>query len=268
MRQKNYAWREPWNLHVTPIPITDTLYYVGNRDVSCHLIKTPDGAILLDTAFANTSYLLIESLYRIGVRPEDVKLIVHSHGHEDHCGATRRVQALSGAQVYLGEDDVGTVQKGTPLTCADYVYGIKHFETFTVDHPVRHGDVIEFGGVAIHCHHTPGHTAGTVSYTFDVEVDGRAYCAGIFGGPGMWTLEDESRDEQGYPANREDFRRSLDYLSKLDIEVWLGAHPDQSHTFEKAERLARGERPNPFVDPEGWKAFIEGISKRYRERFG
>ena len=268
MAQKNFAWREPWNLRAAPIAITDRLYYVGNKDVSCHVIKTDEGAILLDAAFGNTSYLLVESLWEAGVAPKDVKLIIHSHGHEDHCGATRRMKELTGAPVYLGADDVETVEHGTPLTCAEYTYGITNFEPFTVDHPLTHGEVITFGGVEIHCHHTPGHTAGTFSYTFDIDVDGEVRTAGIFGGPGMWTMEDEHRDEQGYPGNREDFGRSLEYLKNLDVDIWLGAHPDQSFTFQKAERLAQGEQPNPFIDPTGWKAFIDRIRGRYIEKFG
>jgi len=163
-------WKEPWTLRVDPIAITDRLFYVGNQDVSCHLVKTPAGAILIDTAYAQTAYLLTESIRRVGVDPDDIRIILHTHGHVDHCGATRRMKELSGADVCLGEADVPTVQEGLPLTCAGYWYGMTDFETFTVDRPLRHGDTVELGGLAIRCHHTPGHTAGVMTFTFDLPV--------------------------------------------------------------------------------------------------
>jgi metallo-beta-lactamase class B len=262
-RKRNYQWSEPWGLACSPIAITPELWYVGNRDVSCHALKTPDGVILFDTAFANTTYLLVDSLWAAGIDPRDVGLIIHSHGHEDHCGGTRRMQALTGAPVYLGERDFNTVINGTPLTCAEYTYGITNFETFIPDHAISHGDVIRFGGVDIHCHATPGHTPGCISFTFDVDVDGTPRTAGLFGGPGLWTMEDLHTAAQGYRGNRDDFRQSLKLLATLDVEVWLGAHPDQSRTFQKAEHLARGASPNPFVNPKGWKAFIAGIQEKF-----
>jgi len=50
--------------------------------------------------------------------------------------------------------------------------------------------------------------------------------------------------------------------------VWLGVHPGQSDTFGKYERLKAGERPNPFIDPEGWKGFVRGLKEQHRERSG
>jgi metallo-beta-lactamase class B len=256
-------WREPWSLRAPAFPITKALWYVGNRDVSCHLVKTSAGAVLIDTAFAETSYLLVESLFSVGVQPADVALIIHTHGHVDHCGATRRMKKLAGAPAAMGERDVETVEKGTPLTCAEYHYGFPHFETFTIERPLRHGDTIEIGDVAIRCHYTPGHTAGTMSFTFETILDGRSMTVGLFGGPGLWTMTDEHRLAQGYPGNREDFRRSLDCLKRLDLDIWLGAHPGQNDTFGKQKRLEAGESPNPFIEPEGWKRFVGRIEREF-----
>lgn len=264
----NPSWKEPWRLKAPAFAITESLYYVGNRDVSCHLIKSSSGIILIDTAFSQTAYLLTESIRSIGVDPSEIEMIIHTHGHVDHCGATRRIGELSGATIAIGEQDIETVERGTPLTCAEYTYGIRDFETFKVDRPLRHMDAIDLGDTVIHCHHTPGHTPGVMTYTFDVRIDGESLTAGLFGGPGLWTLMDEHRKEQGYPQNRQDFAESLRYLKTLDVDVWLGAHPGQSNTFDKFELLERGEGPNPFIDPDGWKQFISKIESNYRKMIG
>jgi len=258
-------WKEPWKLQAPAFPITEALYYVGNRNVSCHLIKASGGVILIDTAFAQTTYLLTESIRSVGVDPAEIKTILHTHGHVDHCGATRRLQELTGAAVALGEQDVETVERGTPLTCAEHLYGIPDFETFTVDRPLRHMDILDFGDIVIQCHHTPGHTPGVITFTFDLYVDGERRTVGLFGGPGLWTMTDQHRESQGYPKNREDFSRALEHLETLDVDIWLGAHPGQNNTFDKHERRRRGEKPNPFIDPEGWQHFIARIESDFRK---
>ena len=263
----NYTWRTPWELMAPVVPITEKLFFVGNRDVSCHALKTESGVVLFDTAFASTSYLLVDSLRRVGIRPRDVRLMLHTHGHVDHCGATRRMKALTGARVALGAQDVETVEKGTALTCAEYLYGITDFETFEVDEALEDSVAVDCGNTVIECHHTPGHTPGTFTYTFPVMIEREKITVGLFGGPGLWTMEDEHRAEQGYAGNRKEFAESLKFLAELDVHVWLGAHPDQCDTFAKGERLAKKEQPNPFVDPTGWKRFIEGIRNRFEQEF-
>lgn len=259
-------WKQPWTLRAPAFAITDSLYYVGNKDVSCHLIKSERGWVLLDTAFAQTTYLLTESIRSVGVDPAELKLILHSHGHVDHCGATRRLKELSGAEIAMGEHDVETVERGTELTCAEYLYGIPDFETFSVDRVLAPGDIVDLGDIAVHCHHTPGHTPGVITYTFETEVEGSLVTAGIFGGPGLWTLTDQHRERQGYPGNREDFARSLDYLADLQVDLWLGAHPGQNDTFGKGERLKSGENSNPFLDAAGWAQFIDGIRAEFGQK--
>ena len=81
--------RSPWLCDVAPFRIADNLYYVGNSDVSCHLVDTGEGLLLLDTSYSSAAYLLLESIRSLGFDPKDVKWILHSHGHIDHFGCTR-----------------------------------------------------------------------------------------------------------------------------------------------------------------------------------
>ena len=91
-------WKEPWTLRSSSIGITSQLFYVGNKNVSSHLLKTAKGAVLFDSCFAQSAYLLTENIRAAGVNPADIKYIFHSHGHVDHCGATRRIAEWSGAK--------------------------------------------------------------------------------------------------------------------------------------------------------------------------
>ena len=80
-------------------------------------------------------------------------------------------------------------------------------------------------------------------------------------------MADEHIADQGYPGCREDFAKSISYLKTLDVDIWLGAHPNQNDTFGKQERLESGENPNPFIDPDGWQDFIAAIDNNIQERF-
>lgn len=77
----------PWELSVKPLQVAPQTWYVaGQTWVGCYLIDTGDGLILLDTAIPESLYLLVDSIYSLGYRPEDIKKILISHAHFDHCG--------------------------------------------------------------------------------------------------------------------------------------------------------------------------------------
>ena len=54
--------RTPWAYETAPFEIVPGVYYVGNKSVSCHLFDTGAGLLLLDTAYTETTYLLLESV--------------------------------------------------------------------------------------------------------------------------------------------------------------------------------------------------------------
>ena len=76
----------PFEYAVEPFHIAGNLYYVGNSWVSVYLIDTGEGLILIDTAMPQTVYLTLEGIRRLGFNPKDIRLILLSHAHYDHCG--------------------------------------------------------------------------------------------------------------------------------------------------------------------------------------
>ena len=58
----NDIMRTPWMWDCAPFKIADNMYYVGNKDVSCHLFDTGEGLLLLDTSYTQASYQLLESI--------------------------------------------------------------------------------------------------------------------------------------------------------------------------------------------------------------
>ena len=256
----------PWELACEPFRIAGNLYYVGNTNVSSHLIDTGEGLILIDTAYPQTVYLLLESIRRLGFDPDDIRAILHVHAHYDHLGGTRALVELTGAETYLGEPDVDIIEKHPELTWAPG-YGVEFHERFHVDHPLTDGDVIRLGNVAIECVAIPGHTPGSMSYFFETSENGKCYRVGIHGGPGLNTLTDEflKRSKLSFSLRR-DYLNSLRRLKAETVDIFIGAHPDQNDTFGKHSRQTDEE--NPFIDPLSWNRFLHDLEERATKAFG
>lgn len=251
------ACLHPWDYAVDPFRIAGRLYYVGNREVSSHLIDTGEGLILLDTGFPQTLYLLLESIRRLGFDPADLHTIVHSHGHYDHIGGTRAIVELTGAATAMGQEDAFILTERPELSWAPE-YGVDFHETFTLDMPLRDGQTLTLGDTEIECAHTPGHTPGCMSYRFTVRDEGVDYVVGIHGGTGLNTLTDEYLAKYGLSHEyRRLYLASVQRLKAWTVDIHLGSHPSISDILAKRDRMDGGV--NPFVDATAWPDYLSGL---------
>ena len=67
-----------------------------------------------------------------------------------------------------------------------------------------------------------------------------------------------------YPELVQDYETTFARLKKLECDVFLAPHGGQFAMAEKFERLDRGEKPNPLIDPEGWRTLIADAEKAFR----
>lgn len=256
----------PWEFACEPFRIAGDLYYVGNTNVSSHLIDTADGLVLIDTTYPQTVYLLLESIRKLGFDPKDLAAILHVHAHYDHLGGTRAVVELTGAETWLGEADVEIIETLREQTWAPE-YGLGFHEYFKVDHPLKDDDVVRVGNAAFQCVAIPGHTPGSISYFFEVSEKGTTHRVGIHGGPGLNTLTDEYLRRNDLPfSRRDDYMNSIERMKREHVDIFIGAHPGQNDTLGKRERMTAGA--NPFIDPGEWGRFLQGLEAHAREAFG
>ena len=224
-----------------PFRIIGNVYFVGTFQASCHLIDTGEGLILIDPGYANTLYLVIHSIHKLGFDPGAIRYIVHTHWHGDHTEATAAMVDLCGAKTLIGHRDAEKVN-----------------QYFTPDILVRDGDTLTLGNTTITFLETPGHTRGTISPFFTVSDGGKTYRVGMFGGAGANTMAQGCFD---YDGCREDYRASLHRLLKEQVDVFIGNHVWNNDTAVKgALLLETGE--NRFVDPNLWGEFLRFCEKR------
>jgi metallo-beta-lactamase class B len=252
-----------WNQPVEPYQIAGNLYYVGASDVTSFLVSTPAGLILIDSGFAETVPIIRENVRKLGFKMKDVKFLLNSHAHYDHAGGLAELKRITGARLVASAQDAAALARGGK---SDPVLGDQGlFEPVTADRILTDGYEVALGGTTLTAHLTPGHTKGCTTWTMKAAEGGKSYdvvfvCSTSIL-PGLKLI-----DNPKYPKAAEDFAKTFQTLKSLPCDIFLAPHASFYKGLEKAERLRKGATKNPFIDPDGYKAYLERGEKAFRER--
>ena len=252
----------PWQGAMKPFQVLGNTWFVGLKQASTHLIDTGDGLILLDSGYQESLYYVLDSIYQCGFSPYDIKYIIHSHGHIDHAAATRALVELTGAETFIGENDREMVNGTRPELTWGPEYNMAFNGTFEPDHLLKDGDKISLGDVVIDCAATPGHTAGTFSFFWDIKDEGKIYRAGTMGGAGINSMASSYLKKYNLPPEqwRGAFGSSIARCRLEKVDVFIGNHAKQNNTPERYEKLIAGDKL-AFYDPEAWGNFLDQCQK-------
>lgn len=259
-----YAKEVPeWNRPVEPFRIIGNIYYVGANDLTSYLIKTPAGSILLDSGFAETVPQIESNIKKLGFDLRDVKILLNSHAHYDHCGGLAALKQATGAKLFVSRADAVLIENGGK---GDYLFGDRlQFKPAKVDRLLDDGDKVELGGTVLTAHLTPGHTKGNTTWTMTVTENGKRYDVVFVGSttinPGTKLVGNEK-----YPGIAEDYAKSFRVLKSLHCDVFLGPHGRFFSLTEKAQKIREQSSPNPFIDPDSYANFIEDTEKEYLDQ--
>ena len=230
--------------------IIGNLHYVGTATLNSYLLTTPQGHILINTDYEDTVPLLRASIEKLGFKITDIKIILGSHAHPDHQQADAMVKELTGgAMVMAMEQDIPALK----------AMKAPSGKAYSADRVLKDGEQVSLGGTTLTAHLTPGHTRGCTTWSTRIADGGRTYnvlivCAG---------LQENARlvNNKNYPEIAEDFARSIKTYKSLPADVFLGAHSWFFDLAGKHKRLGSGT--NPYVDPAGYKAWVDNQEKNY-----
>lgn len=249
---------------VEPFRIAGNFYYVGTNDVSVFLITGPDGHIVLDGGYPATPPMIIASIAKLGFDIKDVKVLVNSDPHGDHAGGLAELQKASGATLWVSEASAAALASGgddaillLPLRFAMWT-GILGFPPARVDQRFTDGATIRVGPLALTAHVTAGHTRGCTSWSFAVHDQDRilnVVSACSLGRLSMWR----------YPEQDADLERSFRVLRDLPADIWVTNHGRLWGRYRKfAARDTAANPVEPFIDPAGYHAYIDGAESELR----
>jgi metallo-beta-lactamase class B len=142
-----------------------------------------------------------------------------------------------------------------------------------VDRVLHDGDTVELGGSKLVAHLTPGHTKGCTTWTMQVRDGGRTLNAVIVGSPNVnpgYILV----GNKNYPGIADDYVKTFAVLKSLPCDLFLGAHGAYFGMLAKYDTMKAGAarfpnvlRVNPFIDPDGYKAYIAEREATFRKEW-
>lgn len=167
-----------------------TPFYVG--DVNVYLIKE-DPLTLIDVGpkTPEAATALRRELGKHGVKFSDVRRIVLTHAHEDHCGLAKQVRdEAKNAEIFVHDWETGhlfgrlahdehrnlMLRSGVPPTVFEEMRGMYDDISLLTD-SLADGDVkslkddmeLDFDSGSLRVLHTPGHTPGSCSFVREAD---------------------------------------------------------------------------------------------------
>ena len=251
------------------IPLSlPTPFYVG--DVNVYLIKE-DPLTLIDVGpkTAEAAAALRDKLGRNGVKLSDVRRVVLTHAHEDHCGLARSVRdEAKNAEILIHDWETGhlfgrlaseqhrrlMLRSGVPDRVFDEMQALYSQISLLTDslsdgdfRPLKDEMELEFASGTMRVLHTPGHTPGSCSFAREADrtiVCGDCVLKRITPNP---VLSPDPID----PAKR--FRSLAEYLVSL------------ARIRELKPNLAYGGHGEPVTDfEEIFNRYVRAIDERQR----
>lgn len=162
---------------MAPERILPGVYAIKIRRGYVNAFIIADGPLsFIDSGLPNQASVLLKHIAALGSKPEDVEHIVITHHHVDHTGSLADLVHATNAQVYVHPLDAPIVRGDQPLagpnpkSIAGKILGPvirrvtpSRLAALKVDHEVHDGEDLPIAG-SLRVIHTPGHTAGHVSY--------------------------------------------------------------------------------------------------------
>ena len=236
--------RDSW--FAEPAKVFDNLYFVGGKLHSSWALTTKDGIILIDTIYPYKSEeLIIAGMKKVGLDPAQIKYVLISHAHGDHIGGAEMLQKRYGARIVMGGPDWEWVEKYP-----------NRYQTMAPKRDIvaTDGMKITLGETAVTIWLTPGHTPGTLSYTFTVLDQGKPVNVAYSGGTAFNfvnnTPDPGIKNFQNYIDSQ---KHTAAKAAETKASVLLSNHSEFDNAVNKNRMLAgRGNGPHPYDIGADW----------------
>ena len=248
-------WDEPFPPH----RIADRLYYVGSKGLASYLVTSSQGHILINSSFDRTVPIIRGNVEKLGFKFADIKVLLASHAHSDHVAGHALIKELTGARVAVMKGDDAVIASGGK---GQYLYQ-EGWKPCAVDRVLKDGDTVTVGESTLTARHTPGHTRGCTTWTMQATDAGKSWWVVIIGSPNV-NPGYQLVTNRDYPEIAEDYAKTFRLLKALPSDIFLGAHGNYYGMEAKFARLQKEPGTNPFVDPAGYRAYVENRHQAFQ----
>ncbi len=136
------------------------------------------GAVMIDGGEPKKGKVFLKSLEETGMKPEEIQLIILTHGHWDHIGSAAEIKELTGAKVVMHQNEKHWLQESLkPMPPGVSTWGkistklfswtivpFVHIRPTDVDIVLEDDEFsLEQYGISGKIIYTPGHSSGSVS---------------------------------------------------------------------------------------------------------
>jgi metallo-beta-lactamase class B len=241
--------RERW--YADPARVFDNLYFVGGSQHSSWALVTSEGIIIIDTIYPyNSEELIVDGLRRMGLDPEDIRYVIISHAHGDHIGGAQMLQERFGARVVMGGPDWDLLERYP-----------NRYRTMAPrrDIVATDGMQITLGDVTVNVYETPGHTPGTLSYTFTARENGRPVNVAYSGGTAFNFVNNTPNPGiQNFQTYIDSQRHIAEQAARSGAEVILSNHSVFDGATTKNRLLAGWRALQLMGQPAGTHPYLVG----------
>jgi metallo-beta-lactamase class B len=257
---------DSWNRDQAPFRIFGNTYFVGVRGLSCVLITSPDGHILVDGALPQSAPLIARHVEQLGFKMRDVRIILNSHVHYDHAGGIAELQQLSGAKV-IASDIAAEVLRTGKVDRSDPQFGVlEPFPGAKNVEALGGRESIQVGKLQLSVIHTPGHTPGGTSWTWTSCEAER--CLHVVYGDSLNAISDDTFRYSGdkrYPNAGSDMAASIAAISAAPCDILIAAHPDLTGLLTVIDEQGTGDRAE-LIDSSACKRYAAAGKQRLEKR--
>ena len=236
--------RDTW--YAAPAKVFDNLYFVGGKLHSSWALTTKEGIILIDTIYPyNSEELVIGGMKKLGLDPKNIKYVLISHAHADHIGGAEMLQTRYKARVVMGGPDWDWVEKYP-----------NRYKTMAPKRDIvaTDGMKITLAGSTVTIWLTPGHTPGTMSYTFTVLDHGKPVNVAYSGGT-AFNFVNNTPDPgiKNFQTYIDSQKHMAEKAAASGATVLLSNHSEFDNAVNKNRMLAgRGKGPHPYELGADW----------------
>ncbi|MGD9902573.1 MAG: subclass B3 metallo-beta-lactamase [Vicinamibacterales bacterium] len=256
-----------WNQPRAPFPVFGNTYFVGTQGLSSVLIDTGAGLVLIDVALPQSAPLVDANVRALGLATTDIKYILTSHAHYDHLGGVASMQRYTGATVAASPSTAQALRLGHPVP-EDPQFGDGPGYTFPAVteklQVMQDGETFTLGGTTITAHHTPGHTPGATTWTWQSCAGER--CLNMVYVDSLTAVSNDGYRYTDHPGLVDGFRATFAKVAALPCDIVISTHPSATGLDDKVARraaanLAPGAASDPFVDAGACKALAAVSTK-------